>query len=313
MLRNLIAKLKSERGQAGPATSKEPESEVGQSSGQDTQADKLDALIADLDFSNVPEAIRSEVKTRVAEKVKLYDKGFRSKTEALAEKERTLQQTEAEVAEVKRIVDEMKQDPKLAEGLNKFYTDYKSGKIGRSETVAERNLKRLDQLIAQTDDPAQRENLKDMRQIIMEEAGVGTLKDEIKALRGELANIRATAAAGHTERIAAQVKELEDRFGKDMVGKYRKQIETAALTYPNQSAYKLLKFYASDEDLHTALLNEARQKEKMELERKKKGSDVGGGPGNLPEDIPIRKDKAGRPMMSDLVERVRKKAFPDKY
>ena len=62
-------------------TDLENKSGADNKTGQSSQAGKLDALIADLDFSDVPESIRDAVIKATAGKVKLYDSSYRAKTE----------------------------------------------------------------------------------------------------------------------------------------------------------------------------------------------------------------------------------------
>lgn len=201
----------------------------------------------------------------------------------------------------------MDADPKLKETLNKVYSDYKSGKISKSDDNKDRNLKKLDKLIDDASDPAQREQLRDIREIIKEEAPVEdmkSLKDEIKSLRDELSIIRNTAIVGQTERIETQLQKLEEKFGTDLVGKYKKDIMATAIKYPNQSVSKLLFHFADDSEVETALLTQAKKKEKEELERKKRGTSPSGTETSFTAKTELKRDKAGRVTFDSLKDRI---------
>ena len=242
------------------------------------------------------------------EVIELAQKGndYTKKTQELAEKEKSLNAETARVAGLKAIVDEMEVDPKLKEALNKVYTDFKSGKVAKPENK-DSNLKKLDRLLSETTDPAQREQLRDIREIIQQEAPVGevsSLKEEIRSLRDEITSFRNTNIIAQTERVETQIQKLEEKFGAELVGKYRKDIVATAIKYPNQAVNKLLYHYADDSEIETALLKQAKTKEKEELDRKKRGSASGTGDSFVAK-TPLEKDKrTGRVTFASIKDRV---------
>lgn len=275
--------------------------------GKGQQADKLEALIQDVDFSDVPEGIREQVKKATAEKVHQYDKGFRAKTESLAEKEKALKVTEESLSGLKTIQKELQDDPKLAEVVNKVYYDYKSGKLVKPKEASSA-VKKLDKLIEGTDDADQREQLRDMRDIIKEEAGEGSqevsdLKEEIKRLKEEIGSVKDFSLTSRTERVNSQIEELKDRFGKEVVEKYEKDIQFSAIKYPHQTVLKLFYHFADENDIKSALLTEEKQKEKKELERKKQGAFPSFKESST-EKIEPPRDKAGRVNMRNFLSKI---------
>lgn len=231
---------------------------------------------------------------------------YTQKTQALAEKEKTLKASEEEIKEVKLIVDEMKDNPKLADTLNKVYSDFKSGKISKSYTTKDRDLKKLDKLIEEATDSETKEQLREMREIIQEEAPISILKQEIDALKQEISGLKSLTQTGQSEKIKTDLQKLEERFGKDLVKKYQKNIMTMALKYPHQSVIKLFYYYADDAEIKTALLEEAKKEEKRELERKKKGASPGAEPSNVAKSELVR-DKAGKVTMDSIRQRVKER------
>lgn len=248
-----------------------------------------------------------EMEVTQDELIELAQKGkdYTQKTQELADKEKILNAEATRVAGLKTIVDEMEADPKLKETLNKVYSDYKSGKISKSEDIKDRNLKKLDKLIEDTSDPAQREQLRDIREIIREETpDTKGLEDKITKLENELLLIRNAALVGQNERVEIQLQKLEEKFGTDLVNKHKKDIIATAIKYPNQSVQKLLYHFADDSEIETALLNQARKKEKDELERKKRGSSPSGAEPSFAAKTEFKKDKSGRVTFESIKQRV---------
>jgi len=223
----------------------------------------------------------------------------------LAEKEKTLNAESTRVAGLKAIVDEMDSDPKLKETLNKVYSDFKSGKIAKSDTTKDSSLKLLDKRIDEASDPATREQLKEIREIIKQETpDTKGLEDKISKLENELSLIKNAAIIGQTDRVESQLQKLEEKFGVDLVSKYKKDIVATALKYPNQSVNKLLYHFADDSEIETALLKQAKTKEKEELDRKKRGSSSGTDDSFVAK-TPLEKDKrTGRTTFESIKQRV---------
>jgi len=247
-----------------------------------------------------------EIEVTQDELIELAQKGkdYTKKTQELADKEKTLNAETARVAGLKAIVDEMEADPKLKETLNKVYSDFKSGKIAKPG-IQDSNLKKLDKLIEDTSDPAQREQLRDIREIIKEETpDTKGLEDKISKLETELSLIKNAAIIGQTDRAEVQLQKLEEKFGAELVNKHKKDIMAMAIKYPNQSVSKLLFHFADDSEIETALLNQAKKKEKDELDRKKRGSSPGGTEPSFVAKTELKKDKAGRVTFESFKQRV---------
>lgn len=252
-----------------------------------------------------------EVEVTKDELIELAQKGkdYTKKTQELADKEKTLNAETTRVAGLKAIVDEMEADPKLKETLNKVYSDFKSGKISKSDDTKDRNLKLLDKRIDESSDPATREQLKEIREIIKEETpDTKGLEDKISKLENELLLIKNSAIIGQTERVESQLQKLEEKFGTELVSKYKKDIMATAIKFPNQTVNKLLYHFADDSEIETALLKQAKTKEKEELDRKKKGSSPSGAEGSFVAKTPLEKDKrTGRVTTSSLIQRIKER------
>lgn len=248
-----------------------------------------------------------DVEVTKEELIELAQKGkdYTKKTQELSEKEKALNAEATRVSGLKAIVDEMEADPKLKETLNKVYSDFKSGRISKSDDTKDRNLKLLDRRIEEASDPATREQLKEIREIIKQETpDTKGLEDKISKLESELNLVKNAAILGQTDRIDVQLQKLEEKFGAELVNKYKEQIKATALKFPGQTVNKLLYHFADDAELETALFNQGKKKEKDELDRKKKGS-APGELDSLTAKTPLEKDKrTGRVTFESIKQRV---------
>uniref|UniRef100_A0A6M3ILK6 Uncharacterized protein n=1 Tax=viral metagenome TaxID=1070528 RepID=A0A6M3ILK6_9ZZZZ len=242
------------------------------------------------------------------ELIELAQKGddYTSKTQKLADERKTLQAQQEEIKGLKVIIDEMKLNPELNKTLNKVYSDFKSGKVTKPDTDS--NLKRIDKLIKDADDPDQREKLRDIKEMVTElaeEIAERKTSETVKKLEGDIALLRNTSLIGLGDKIEGDIQKLEGKFGKDLVGKYKADITAMALKYPQNSVPKIFKHLCDDTEYETAVLESAKRKEKEELERKKQGSSPGGQ--GFTAVTEARKDKSGRTNISDIVQRVKER------
>ena len=249
-----------------------------------------------------------EIEVSQKELIELAQQGkdYTKKTQALSEKEKALREQETRVSGMKQIVDEMDADPKLKETLNKVYSDYKSGKISKSDDNKDRNLKLIDKRIEEASDPATREQLKEIREIIREESpNTKQLEDKITKMENELALLKNATIIGQEGRVESQLQKLEERFSKDLVGKYRQDIKAMALKYPQQSVAKLLYHFADETEIETAILSKGKKKEKEDLDKKKRFSSPNKGDDSFVATTDLQKDKrTGRVTMESFKNRV---------
>ena len=252
-----------------------------------------------------------ELEVTQAELIELAQKGkdYTKKTQSIADREKTLKEEEARVAGMKAIVDEMDTDPKLKETLNKVYSDYKSGKISKPDLM-DKNLKLIDKRIAEATDPAVKQDLMEIKEIITEKAeeiAERIANDKIAKIQDELTSLRNATNIGNSERIEVQLSKLEEKFGAELIGKYKNDIKAMSLKYPNQSVQKLLYHFADDSEIETAIIGNSKKKDKEELDRKKRNASPMGGEGSFVAKTNLEKDKQGRVTFNSIAQRVRER------
>ena len=305
MLKYFIAKLKSNKGEVRLENS--PTTVIDIKPEAKKTAPKIEGAISDLDFSDVPESIRQDVISKVSEKVKLYDSGFRSKTEELSKERKSIEQQRVELNDLVRLRDEIQGDPALSKKITQVINNYRAG-IRDEEKSIDKNLKLLDQILDTTDDASQKEQLRQMREIIKQESGSPELTKELIAMKEELASLREVASAGITGRIESNMDKLEAKYGKELVEKYSNNIIQMAKKYPSyvddKSFPKLLYQFATSEELENALLESAKSSKQRELTRKEHASAVSSGVSEVRR-TEMPKDKSGRVDWKNLFNRMR--------
>lgn len=280
---------------------------------QDPQADKVDPLIADIDLSDVPESIRSEVQKALLGKVKSYDRDYRHKTELLSTEKKELESRIKSVRDLEIIRDELSQSPELKDAVDQLYRDFKSGKMGKTQESVDKNVAKIDSLIERTSDPEVRENLRETRDIMVDlidrkAAGLSTMEKRLALLEQELKSTKNAVLTSQEERAEANIAKLQDRFGKDIVEKYSNDLKAAFLKYPGVDILKVLKLTVSDEDLRSAYRAEDKLKEERERDKKRRGSDASSGSGMAGKGYDLKRDpKTGRVDTHDLINKIKER------
>lgn len=266
---------------------------------------KGEVIIPELKFKIKVDGQESEVTQE--ELIALAQKGkdYIQKTQTLAEERKVVKAEEARLAGMKTIVDQMDADPKLKEALNKVYNDHISGKVSSSSIP--KDLKLIDKRIAEASDPGVKQDLIEIKEIITERAKeiAEQIADEkIAKIQDELTILKNATSVGQSERIEIQLSKLEEKFGADLVSKYRNDIKAMSLKYPHQVIQKLLYHFADDSEIETAILSNSKKKDKEELDRKKRNASPVGGEGSFTAKTALSKDKSGRVTMGSILQRI---------
>ncbi len=277
MLKRLIAKLKCNRGEVGSTDSAGTE-KSGATTDSSQSGEKLEGLIQDLDFTDIPEDKREEIKKLVAQKVKQYDTGFRTKSEDIATQRKELESTRDSLRDLQNLQQEIQGIADFVNGVNKTINDFRAGRINTEKKV-DKSLSKLDQLINEAESADQREQLKTMREIIQQETkGDSSSSDEIKILREEIAGLKKMNNVGLTGAIKSSVKTLRDNYGDEIIEKYAPQINEMLSKYPSyiDNPSKVLFNLADDSEIFDAYDKIKTKRQQVENKRKEDGVFPGG-------------------------------------
>lgn len=168
---------------------------------------------------------------------KSYDKGWHG--------------SQAEYAEAKRFVDELKSAGFTQEQVRAAL----SAKQGNGQPQTEvkppltpdqrQALKGIDRLIDQTTDPAIREQLRESKQTIIEEAervADDRITQRLKPIEEEMTRLKGVASGYRHQEASAEIDALEDELGypASLVEKHRDTLLRVALQYPQASLEDIL-------------------------------------------------------------------------
>ena len=279
-------------------------SEEKKSGTEDTSqsGEKLDGLIQDInldDIKDLPEETQKIIKEKLTQKVKLYDAGFRTRTEDVATQKKELESRATSLRELETLQKEIQGNPDMEKAVTKTINDFRAG---RTDNKVDKNLKKLDQLIDKAADADQREQLKTMREIIREETSGGNSSEKIKSLEDKIVQLEKMNLAGLSGAIQGSMKDLEDRFGDEIVTKYKPQIETMLKKYPSylQTPSKVLFSLAEDSEIFEAHEKIKAKQIQAENQRKEAGTFPGGD--SKPSKVEIPRLKGGRVDTAKYIE-----------
>ena len=286
MFKNLIAKLKCNRGEVTTT----PEGTPTPPASNTTEPEKFSIKVNGEEKQLTKEEI-----------VELAQKGqdYTNKTMALSEDRKSVKERESQLDNLVKLNEEIEANPQLKEGITKMIDDVRAGKPLTQKKV-EKNLKTIDKYLDAAKTAEEREQLTDLQNIVAEAVSSsntsGVTKEEFDAMKAEVEAFKKSASVGLSGQIEGEIKKLEDKYGKELVEKYGKDIRASARQYPsyieNNRFSKILFAVASDNEIEDALLKSAQQRKELEKKRKEDGT-FPGGP-STPSKVDIPRDKAGR-------------------
>ena len=224
---------------------------IAQSQSGDTKSGETPEYVAGVLVSDIPEQDRPRIKAKLEEKLKLLEKGYQPKFQ--------------EVAGLKKSLEWLASKGLTAEKAEKILLDsLTKGESATAITGDKKDaIKTLDKLI-QESPYEQKEALTNMRKIILEETNSDKLQSKIDQLEKAVQYLSGKDMNFGKQTVEADLAKLEDKFGKDMIDKYRDVVMAEWEKYPNSKAKDILKYVANDDEYEQAILSKAsRQSEKL--------------------------------------------------
>ncbi len=238
--------LKEAHSEAKPETKPE-----GISQSQETETKSGEPVYASgIDISDIPEQDRTRIKDLIEKKAKLLEKGYQDKFK--------------EVASLKKAQEDIINEGVSIEEAREAILEKARSKRNPPLAVEKKEAKKtLDSLI----DGApleQKESLRQLRQILMEETEVDSLRKKVSEMEGMLKGVSSGYADVRKKEIEVDISALSSRYGKDLVEKYHDVMVDEALRF-NVPPSQVLRFRASDDELEQAILAKTtKKKEKLE-------------------------------------------------
>ena len=274
-----------------PAETKENEtgSELSEGKGDETKSGETSSYQG-IDISDIPEQDRPRVMKFLKDKAALADVGIQKKFQEIAPLKKAME----DISKMGLTLEEAK-----AAIIEKAQNKNKPLNVGEKKTI-----RLLDQLLEAS--PAeQKESLRQMRQIVNEEAEDAPT---VKELREKVASMEKMLGMVSNSALEVKRKEINQdldttftkKYGKDFIEKHKDKILEVALKNPNVPIEKIIKFETPDEEYEQALLAQKLGNKKPLTEEKKNAiSSTGQGVNISHDNIDTNKEWTG--FLHDLV------------
>jgi len=230
------------------AAAKATETEQGISSEKETegetQSGETPEYVSGIDISDIPEQDRPRIKELLSKKAGLLEKGYQDKFK--------------EVAEYKKAQDDLvKAGLSLSEARDVLNRHIEQK---RNPTPSEKKeaLKTLDKLIGEAP-IEQRGALEQMRTIIKEETGVSELSKKVEQMEKLLGIYQATAMDSRQKQVEADLSKFSEKYGKELVEKYRDVITERALQHPTLPVNKIFQYEVPFEEIEQVILSKGKK------------------------------------------------------
>ncbi len=239
----------------------------------ETQSGGTPEYVSGIDISDIPEQDRPRVKELLSKKAKLLEDGYQGKFK--------------EVAEFKKAQEDLVRMGLSVNEARDVLTKHLEQKRNPAATISDKKeaLKTLDKLIGESP-LEQRSALEQMRTIIKEETGISALSDKIEKMEKLLGMYQNSASQQRQKQIESDLSVFSDKYGKDLVEKYRSVLIEKGLNYPDLSINKIFQYEVPMEELEQAILTKGRKP--LTEEKKKAISNPSSGVASASEKVNIK-------------------------
>lgn len=177
--------------------------------------------------------------------------GFQRKTELLAREREQLEELKG----------------KMEQTLKEAVT-HKDASI----TTAQASAKSFfDELLEQSPDAASRETLLKLRRGILQETKADEVWKKLEGIEQALGKFLQTTQVSRQQQVEHDLTQLTPAF-HPLVEKYRKDLLTMSVQYPNLSTRRLLQLVSTEDEYDQAVQGDAARQVKKELQRTKEGA-----------------------------------------
>lgn len=263
-----------------PAAAAQNETKEGSTSGSTTETksgEPVREYVSGIDLSDIPEQDRPRIKEMFSKKAKLLEDGYQEKFK--------------KVAHLAKAEDDIKALGLTPEEIQQQIAAYANSKKGKAaEAEKSKNLKTLDRLIDNAADADQKAALQQMRTIVEEETGIKQLTEKLDRLEKFYQGSMSEKANARQVQLETEIKQLEDKYGTEFVGKYKEAILKEGLQYQTSTAKRLLNAIADPDEIEQAILaQKTKPNNRISEEKLNAISSNGSGITNSKENLDTKK------------------------
>ncbi len=256
----------------------------GEGTEGETKSGETPEYVSGIDISDIPEQDRPRIKELLSKKANLLEQGYQGKFK--------------EVAEFKKAQDELVRAGLTTVEARDVLMKHIEQKRNPTTTTEKKDaLKTLDKLIEQAP-YEQRSALEQMRTIILEETGVSALNEKVNKMEKLLGVYQQSAYESKQKQITTDLGTLSEKYGKDLIEKYKEVITQRGLQNPNLSTTKIFSFEVPIEEIEQAILSKG--KKPLTKEKKDAISSSGSGITSASEKVDVKKETFASILMKGL-------------
>ncbi len=271
-------------------TAKVPESETekgisGEDTSGETKSGETPEYVSGIDISDIPEQDRPRIKELLSKKAKLLEDGYQGKFKEVS----TLKKAQEDLVKMGLSTEE-------AYDVLSKHVQQKTNPVKTTEQKKDA-VRTLDKLIEQAP-YEQRSALEQMRTIILEETEVSEIKKDLDAIKKTLGVYQQSAFSSRQKQVEVDLGTLSEKYGKDLIEKYRDVITERGLQNPNLPLIKIFSFEVPIEEIEQAIL--LKGKKPLTTEKKQAISSSGSGITSAAEKIDTTKKSYADLLMQGL-------------
>lgn len=245
--KNLRETVKDVLKETTPAATSE---ELSKGKSGETNAGDTPEYVSGIDISDIPVGDRPRIKALLESKAKLLEKGYQPKFE--------------EVSKFKKAMEELSSlgiDVEEAKQVLTRHSEQKKNPTSQDKKDARRVL---DTLIDEAP-AAQKEELRQLRKIVLEETNSDELKKKVTDLESMVSRLSRGFSDNRRTKLSEEIDSLKSKYGGELIDKYSDKIMDEGLKYENLNARKILFYIAPEDEIEQAVVSKkSKTKEKVE-------------------------------------------------
>lgn len=222
----------------------------GEDTTGETQSGGTPEYVSGIDISDIPEQDRPRIKELLTKKAKLLEDGYQAKFKEVA----NFKKAQEELVTAGLSVEEAR------DVLMKHIDNKRNPKPATAEEKKEA-IKTLDQ-IASTAPAEQRAEIMRLRTIIQEESNSSVIQQMQKQLDEVMKKLQfyeGTATETKRKQAESELVSFSEKYGQELVDKYRNIILDRAVQYPNMSLGKIFSIEVPLEEIEQAILSKSKK------------------------------------------------------
>ena len=220
--------------------------------------EKKPEYVFGVDISDMPEENKKIAREVLEQKGGLLEKGYQPKFQEVANRRKLKEELEG-----------LQLSPEEVLTVLNTHIENKKKPVTPQQTKTEAQ-KTLDEIIKSV--PInERPALEQLRKVIKEESDtekIDELSSKIKQMEAVIGDLKGTTQEVKLTKAESEVSALNDKYGSELIDKYKKQLIDAKMQYPNLPTNKVATLVIPDEEWEEALLKSKTKRQPIPEEKR---------------------------------------------